>query len=172
MDGATAYSWASDWLRNIGVPDHLATRLLDTIPQPHFEAIEQQREDALMADLTPEAHRMIARADREKAQGEVARFERMMREQPQEYWKPENQDAYRAALEASLVEAPVLPPVSLPSMAPPSPAPPTVPVAPGRAVSGDAFVGSSASRAGWLCHGGSQRRGAERDGRAGPGIGV
>src|SRR5262249_22330624 len=69
----------------------------------------QEREAQLMADVTPEAYRSIAQAD-PKAQEDVARFERMMRENPTEYWKPANQEAYRDAIQRSLVEAPTLPP--------------------------------------------------------------
>ena len=64
---------------------------------------------------------------REKGRQEAARFERMMRENPGEYWKPENQEAYRQALERSIaVPVPVAPaapadggPAALPATAPP-----------------------------------------------------
>ena len=40
----------------------------------------------------------------------MAKYERMTREDPKSYWLPQNQAAYRVAIERSLVEPPLVPP--------------------------------------------------------------
>src|SRR5262249_22179877 len=90
----------------------------------------RRRTDQLLADAPVEHHRALAQADRAKALEDVAIYERMMREQPQEYWKLHNQKGYRDAIQRSLVEAPDAAPGTFPSIdtAPSSPAAPAAAV--------------------------------------------
>src|SRR5215469_9079584 len=67
-------------------------------------------------------------ADREKGQRNRDRFEKLLRKNPGEYWKPENQRAFHDAIRRSIGEESREAPVSTP----PATAPALAPVAPPR----------------------------------------
>jgi hypothetical protein len=91
--------------------------------------------DEALANLPEEARRLVAANERAKAKEDVARYEDMLKNEPAKYWgNPANQQAYRQALERSLVETPVMPAVetqraAVPAAAPatPTPVPTAVP---------------------------------------------
>ena len=138
MAPEAAYSYIADFARSVGIPEHLVTSALDAISAPAQRAHEQQTFNELVGDLSPQHRAALSDAEREKGRQEAARFERMMRENPGEYWKPENQEAYRQALERSIaVPVPVAPaapadggPAALPATAPPAGTPPLTQPAP------------------------------------------
>jgi hypothetical protein len=127
MTPEAAYSYIGDFARSVGIPEHLVTSALDAISAPAQRAHEEQTFNELVGDLSPQHRAALSDAEREKGRQEAARFERMMRENPGEYWKPENQEAYRQALERSIaVPVPAGPaapadggPAALPATAPP-----------------------------------------------------
>jgi hypothetical protein len=99
-EDARAYlsSFATEGL---GTPAHMVTSAMDWLGAGGKDPGEVD-----VSGLSPEAQQLIAQHDRTKAREDVARFEKMMRENPNEYWRPENQQAYRQALERSLPQAP------------------------------------------------------------------
>ena len=119
-------------MRNIGVPEYSINSILMSLGEPDAAAHEQSVMNELMGDVTPQARHAISESERARAREDAAKYERMMREQPQEYWKPENQRAYREALERSLAQEVRVPTVD-PAPAQPAPAPgqaaPTAPPA-------------------------------------------
>src|SRR5258708_16964971 len=138
MTPEAAYSYIADFARSIGIPEHLATSALDAISAPAQRAHEQQTFNELVGDLTPQHRAALSDAERRQAREEADKYELMMRENPSEYWKPQNQEAYRLALERSIAgPVPVAPaapadrrPPALPATAPPAPAPATQASAP------------------------------------------
>jgi hypothetical protein len=118
MTPQAAYDYIASFARNIGIPSHLVTSALDAISMPDAAAHERE----VTESMAPEVRQMIAANERAEAKQAVSRYERMMRENPAEYWRPENQNAYRQALERSLVGAPVMP-MGEPATAPPATAP-------------------------------------------------
>jgi hypothetical protein len=84
----------------IGTPEHLVTSGMDWLFAGGRDPGEISAEK--LAGMSPEMRQIISEHDRAKAKEDVAKFERMMRENPNEYWRPENQQAYRQALERSL----------------------------------------------------------------------
>src|SRR5258708_22044713 len=134
MTPEAAYSYIADFARSIGIPEHLATSALDAISAPAQRAHEQQTFNELVGDLTPQHRAALSVAERRQAREEADKYELMMRENPSEYWKPQNQEAYRLALERSIA-APVPPPPPAPPPAgpthfPPTPPPPATPPLP------------------------------------------
>jgi hypothetical protein len=126
MPPQAAYDYIASFARSIGIPDHLVTSALDAISAPAERAHEEAVTRELIGDRTPQAEHAQRVSEREAGQRDAAKYERMMRENPSEYWRPENQAAYRQALERSLVEVPVMPaaePPAAPSPEPASPAP-------------------------------------------------
>ena len=127
MTPEVAYSYIADFARSIGIPEHLATSALDAISAPAQRAHEEQTFNELVGDLSPQHRAALSDAERRQAREEADQYERMMRENPSEYWKPQNQEAYRQALERSIaVPVPVAPaapadggPAALPTTAPP-----------------------------------------------------
>ncbi len=108
----------------LGTPEYLINSTLTAIGEPAEAAHERETLRQMIGDLSPAATHAITRADRESARQEITKFERMMREAPQEYWKLENQQAYRSALERSLIEAPTMPATEAPPAAAPAPSAP------------------------------------------------
>jgi hypothetical protein len=84
----------------IGTPEHLVTSGMDWLFAGGRDPGEIS--DEKLAGMSPEMRQIISEHDRAKAKEDVGKFERMMRENPSEYWRPENQQAYRLALERSL----------------------------------------------------------------------
>ena len=80
-----------------------------------------------MAGMTPEAYRAIAQADAAKAIEDPGLLRKLLRENPTEHWKSENQAAYPDAIQPSLVEAPGGFPGPLPTTASSSPVSPAAP---------------------------------------------
>jgi hypothetical protein len=110
MTPEAAYSYIADFARSIGIPEHLVTSALHTIGAPAQRAHEEQTFNELVGDLSPQHRAALSDAERRQAREEADRYERMMRENPSEYWKPQNQEAYRQALERSIaVPVPVAP---------------------------------------------------------------
>jgi hypothetical protein len=127
MTPEAAYSYISDFARSVGIPEHLVTSALDAIGAPAQRAHEEQTFNELVGDLSPQHRAALSDAERRQAREKADQYERMMRENPSEYWKPQNQKAYRQALERSIaVPVPVAPaapadggPAALPATAPP-----------------------------------------------------
>jgi hypothetical protein len=110
MTPEAAYSYIADFARSIGIPEHLVTSALHTIGAPAQRAHEEQTFNELVGDLSPQHRAALSDAERRQAREEADQYERMMRENPSEYWKPQNQEAYRQALERSIaVPVPVAP---------------------------------------------------------------
>ncbi len=138
MTPEAAYSYIADFARSIGIPEHLVTSALDTIGAPAQRAHEEQTFNELVGDLSPQHRAALSDAERRQAREEADSYERLMRENPSEYWKPQNQEAYRQALERSIaVPVPVAPaapadggPAALPATAPPAATPPLAQPAP------------------------------------------
>ena len=138
MDPQTSYDYVASFARSVGIPEHLVTSALDTIGAPAQRAHEQQTFNELVGDLSPQHRAALSDAERRQAREEANQYERMMRENPSEYWKPQNQEAYRQALERSIaVPVPVAPaapadggPAALPATTPPATAPATPAPAP------------------------------------------
>jgi hypothetical protein len=139
MSPEESYRYISSFAESIGVPSHLVTSALDAISAPAERAHEAEVTRELVGDLTPAARHAHVVAAREAAQKDVAKYESMMRapEGSAEWrgcWKDNNaQMAYRAALEASLVEPPAMPlaaPPAAPAPAPEPPAPAAEPAVP------------------------------------------
>src|SRR5882672_2676411 len=131
MDPQTSYDYIASFARSIGIPEHLVTSALDAISAPAQRAHEEQRFNELVGDLSPQHRAALSDAERRQAREEANQYERMMRENPSEYWKPQNQEAYRQALERSIaVPVPVAPAApadggpALPATAPPAATPP------------------------------------------------
>src|SRR5258707_5570836 len=134
MTPEAAYSYIADFARSIGIPEHLATSALDAISAPAQRAHEQQTFNELVGDLSPQHRAALSDAERRQAREEADKYELMMRENPSEYWKPQNQEAYRQALERSIaVPVPVAP--AAPAVAPPA-TPTPEPAAPAQADAG------------------------------------
>src|SRR5258706_10056007 len=137
MAPEAAYSYIADFARSVGIPEHLVTSALDAISAPAQRAHEQQTFNELVGDLSPQHRAALSDAERRQAREEAAKYELMLRENPSEYWKPQNQEAYRQALERSIaVPVPVAPaapadggPAALPATAAPA-APAPAPAAP------------------------------------------
>jgi hypothetical protein len=138
MDPQTSYDYIASFAASIGIPQHLVTSALDAISAPAQRAHEQQTFNELVGDLSPQHRAALSDAERRQAREEADKFERMMRENPSEYWRPENQAAYRDALERSIaVPVPEAPaksadggPAAVPGTAPPATAPATPAPAP------------------------------------------
>jgi hypothetical protein len=138
MTPEAAYSYIGDFARSVGIPEDLVTSALDTIGAPADRAHEQQVMRELLGDLSPQHRAALSESERRQAREEADRYERMMREAPAEYWRPENQAAYRDALERSIaVPVPEAPaksadggPAAVPGTAPPATAPATPAPAP------------------------------------------
>jgi hypothetical protein len=81
----------------IGTPEYLVATGMDWLSAGGKDPGEVD-----VSKFSPEAQQLIAKHDQVKAREDVARYEKMMRENPSEYWRPENQQAYRQALERSL----------------------------------------------------------------------
>jgi hypothetical protein len=99
MTQEQALEYLADFSRAIGVPDHQIDRALQSLdgPEASTEADDYEMFEALKL--------------REKAQGVVAYYKRLMRQRPDEYWRSkENQERYREALERSLAPLPVAQP--------------------------------------------------------------
>jgi hypothetical protein len=128
MDPQTSYDYIASFARSVGIPEHLVTSALDAISAPAQRAHEEQTFNELVGDLSPQHRAALSDAERRQAREEAAQYERMMRENPSEYWKPQNQEAYRQALERSIaVPVPAGPaapadghPAALPATAPPA----------------------------------------------------
>src|SRR5712672_4550682 len=129
MDPQTSYDYIASFAHSIGIPEHLVTSALDAISAPAQRAHEEQTFNELVGDLSPQHRAALSDAERRQARDEADKFELMMRENPSEYWKPQNQEAYRQALERSIaVPVPVAP--AAPAVAPPvDPASPAAPAA-------------------------------------------
>src|SRR5712672_525512 len=129
MTPEAAYSYIASFARSVGIPEHLVTSALDTISAPAERAHEEQTFSELVGDLSPQHRAALSDAERRQAREEADKYELMMRENPAEYWKPQNQEAYRQALERSIaVPVPVAP--AAPAVAPPvDPASPAAPAA-------------------------------------------
>jgi hypothetical protein len=84
----------------LGVPEHMVTQTMEWLGG--LPEVVAETEQELRDEMPPEAQMLIEQHDRSEAKKDVARFEKMMRESPSEYWRPENQQAYRQALERSL----------------------------------------------------------------------
>ncbi len=138
MDPQTSYDYIASFAHSVGIPEHLVTSALDAISAPAQRAHEEQRFNELVGDLSPQHRAALSDAERRQAREEADRYEQMMRENPSEYWKPQNQEAYRQALERSIaVPVPVAPaapadggPAALPATAPPAATPATQASAP------------------------------------------
>jgi hypothetical protein len=138
MDPQTSYDYIASFAHSVGIPEHLVTSALDAISAPAQRAHEEQRFNELVGDLSPQHRAALSDAERRQAREEADRYEQMMRENPSEYWKPQNQEAYRQALERSIaVPVPVAPaapadggPAALPATAPPAATPPLTQPAP------------------------------------------
>jgi hypothetical protein len=138
MDARSSYDYIASFAQSIGIPSHLVAVALDAISAPAERAHEEQTFNELVGDLTPQHRAALSDAERRQAREEADQFERMMRENPAEYWKPQNQEAYRQALERSIaVPVPVAPaapadggPAALPATAPPAATPPLTQPAP------------------------------------------
>jgi hypothetical protein len=138
MDPDTSYAYTSDFARKLGVPENLVASALDAISAPAERAHEQKVMRELVGDLSPQHRAALSESERRQAREEASKFERMMRENPSEYWRPENQAAYRDALERSIaVPVPEAPaksadggPAAVPGTAPPATAPATPAPAP------------------------------------------
>jgi len=138
MDPQTSYDYIASFARSVGIPEHLVTSALDAISAPAQRAHAEQTFNELVGDLTPQHRAALSDAERRQAREEADKYELMMRENPSEYWKPQNQEAYRQALERSIaVPVPVAPaapadggPAALPATAPPAAAPATQASAP------------------------------------------
>jgi hypothetical protein len=129
MSPAQSYAYIADFARSIGIPEHLVTSALDAIGAPAQAAHEAQVLHDLTGDLSPQHQAALSESERRQAREEADRYERMMRENPSEYWKSENQQAYREALERSLPSAPEPVPADAGFGAAPSIAPPASPAA-------------------------------------------
>jgi hypothetical protein len=136
-----SWDYIASFMRDgLGIPEYLINTTLQSIGAPALSAHEAQAFNELVGDLSPQHRAALSASERSQARAEADRFERMMREVPAEYWKPQNQEAYRQALERSLVEPPATPadggPADLemapaPAAAPATPAPaPTAAAAP------------------------------------------
>jgi hypothetical protein len=138
MNPQTSYDYIASFARSVGIPEHLVTSALDAISAPAQRAHEEQTFNELVGDLSPQHRAALSDAERRQAREEADKFERMMRENPSEYWRPENQAAYRDALERSIaVPVPEAPaksadggPAAVPGTAPPATAPATPAPAP------------------------------------------
>jgi hypothetical protein len=128
MSPQASYDYIRSFAENLGIPSHLVLSALDAISGPAERAHEEAVMRELVGDLTPQARHAQQVAERGAALKDVAKYEQMMREAPGEYWRPENQAAYREALERSIVEAPAAPadggPAAVPAAAPPAATPP------------------------------------------------
>jgi hypothetical protein len=138
MDPQTSYDYIASFARSVGIPEHLVTSALDAISAPAERAHEQQVMRELVGDLSPQHRAALSESERRQAREEADKYELMMRENPSEYWKPQNQEAYRQALERSIaVPVPAPPaapadggPAALPATAPPAATPPLTQPAP------------------------------------------
>jgi hypothetical protein len=84
----------------LGVPEHMVNSTMEWLGGLPEAIAETEQE--LRDEMPPEAQMLIEQHNRSEAKKDVARFEKMMRENPNEYWRPENQQAYRQAIERSL----------------------------------------------------------------------
>src|SRR6266404_1984061 len=138
MDPQTSYDYIASFAASIGIPQHLVTSALDAVSAPAQRAHEEQTFKELVGDLSPQHRAALSDAERRQAREEADKYELMMRENPSEYWKPQNQEAYRQALERSIaVPVPVAPaapadggPAALPATAAPAATPPLAQPAP------------------------------------------
>lgn len=114
----------------LGTPEHIVTSAMGWLGETDGTAVEEETR----ASMSPEMQQLIAKHDRDKALKDVTRFEEMMRKEPAEYWRPENQTAYREALERSIAVPEAV--AAAPAPAPTAPAQTTlapVPAAPASA---------------------------------------
>src|SRR5260221_10441376 len=133
MGPQTSYDYIASFARSVGIPEDLVASALDAISAAAQRAHEEQTFNELVGDLSPQHRAALSDAERRQAREEADQYERMMRENPGEYWKPQNQEAYRLALERSIaVPVPVAPaspadggPAALPASTPPPPTPAT-----------------------------------------------
>src|SRR5258708_3378507 len=102
MNPQTSYDYIASFARSVGIPEHLVTSALDAISAPAERAHEEQTFNELVGDLSPQHRAALSDAERRQAREEADKFERMMSENPSEYWRPQNQAAYRHALERSI----------------------------------------------------------------------
>jgi hypothetical protein len=87
----------------LGVPEHMVTQTMEWLGG--LPEVVAETEQELREEMPPEAQMLIEQHNRSEAKKDVARFEKMMRENPSEYWRPENQQAYREAIQRSLPQA-------------------------------------------------------------------
>jgi hypothetical protein len=132
MNPQQSYAFIHDFAQKIGLPPALVAGILDASSAPteveHDAAVLHE----LTGDLSPRARHLNRVAEREAAQKDVAKGFAAMRAEPgtadwKWYWKEGGAEAYRAALEVTLVE----PPPTMPTAAlPAAPAPEPEPAAP------------------------------------------
>jgi hypothetical protein len=101
------YAYICSFAESLGIPGHLITSVLDASTGPAERAHDQAVLHELTGDLSPAATHAIAKAGRESAQVDVAKYEAILKNEPAKYWgSPQIQLAYQNAIRQSLVEAP------------------------------------------------------------------
>jgi hypothetical protein len=131
--GEKSMEYLMDFARAIGTPPHAMAEFDGWANSAEVAAIVAPEAPPapvppvpLAPTQQPPAQPVVAappqQDPRAAALGEIARFERMMREAPREYWQPQNQRLYREALATahglSLEEPGALPPDTGPAPTP------------------------------------------------------